>query len=66
MRLETIRIWAAILLMLDGSLGLLLSDRWAVRFRKINIRKIAWLEIAAALVLLGLHFGLPRWTGGGP
>ncbi|AKJ64864.1 hypothetical protein [Kiritimatiella glycovorans] len=55
MMLETIRIWTVILLLIDGSLGVLMSDRWQERIPMIRLARMGWIEIAAAMVLLLIH-----------
>jgi len=51
-----IRIWAAILLLLDAAFGLWNYRRFEKSLPKINIAKIALCEALAALLLLGLDF----------
>ncbi len=53
-----VRIWAAILLLLDASFGLWNHKRFEKSLPKINIAKIALFEALAALLLLGLDFWL--------
>lgn len=57
--LERIQIWVAILLLIDGSCGLLFGDRLQPHFPKIRLLRIAGLEIAAAFILLAFRFALP-------
>lgn len=53
---NVIRVWAAIVLLLDGAFGLWNRDKVAAVAPKMNIPRIALLEALAAmvLVLLGL------------
>ena len=50
-----IRIWAAILLLLDASFGLWNHQRFEKSLPKINIAKIALIEALVALILLIVH-----------
>ncbi len=52
----TIRIWAAILLLLDAAFGLWNHERFEKSAPKINIAKIALVEALVALLLVGLNF----------
>lgn len=51
-----IRIWAAIILLLDASFGLWNHQRFEKSLPKINIAKIALVEAGVALLLLGINF----------
>ena len=51
----TIRIWVAILLLLDASFGLWNHKRFEKSLPKINIAKIALFEAFVALALLIVH-----------
>ena len=61
----SILFWAGIVFLVDGSLGLLLEEKWQKMVRGLNIRRLALLEIGLAMALLGLHFLLLRGSGGG-
>jgi len=50
-----IRIWAAILLLLDASFGLWNHKRFEKSLPKINIARIALIEAGVALILLIVH-----------
>lgn len=50
--------WLGILGLVDGSLGLLLQEKWQKMIGTMDIQKIALIEIAIAWVLLVLHFVL--------
>ncbi len=51
-----IRIWAAILLLLDASFGLWNNKRFEKSLPKINIARIALIEALVALLLIGINF----------
>ena len=61
----SILFWAGIVFLVDGSLGLLLEERWQKIARGVNIRRLALVEIGVALGLLVLHYLLLPSTGGG-
>ncbi len=50
-----IRVWAAIILLLDASFGLWNCDRFAKIAPKINIRRVAFVEAGVAICLLMVH-----------
>jgi hypothetical protein len=54
--LSVILFWSGILLMVDGSLGLLFQEKWQRLIGRINIQRIALIEISVALGLLTLHY----------
>ena len=54
--------WCGILLLIDGSIGLLFYDKWQRRLRPFNVRQWVWIEIGAAFVLLSAY-GLLQWIG---
>lgn len=54
--------WCAILLLIDGSIGLLFYDQWQRRLVSFNLRRWVWIEIGMAFVLL-IAYGLLRWIG---
>ncbi len=56
MNLGAVRIWAAILLLLDASFGLWNHKRFEKSLPKINIAKIALVEALVALLLIGIDF----------
>jgi len=51
-----VRVWAAILLLLDASFGLWNHERFRQSMPKLNIVRIALLEAFAALILLIVHY----------
>jgi hypothetical protein len=55
--------WCGVLLLVDGSVGLLFYDRWQRRLGSFNLWRWIWIEIAMALVLLSAY-GMLRWIGG--
>lgn len=61
----SILFWAGIVLLVDGSLGLLLEEKWKKIAQDLNIRRLAIAEIGVALGLLGLHYLLLRGENGG-
>jgi len=56
MNWNSIRVWAAIILLLDAAFGLWNHERVQVLAPKINVARIALIEACAALslILLGL------------
>ena len=52
----SILFWAGVVFLADGSLGLLFEDKWQRLVRKLNIRRLALIEIGFALALLAAHF----------
>lgn len=50
-----IRVWAAIILLLDASFGLWNHERFNKSLPNLNIARIALFEAAAALILLIVH-----------
>jgi hypothetical protein len=63
--LISILFWAGIVFLVDGSMGLLLEDKWQKIARGLNIRRLALAEIGMALVLLALHYLLSGGQQGG-
>jgi hypothetical protein len=61
----SILFWAGIVFLADGSLGLLLEEKWQKMARGLNIRRLALAEIGVALGLLALHYLLLRGQSGG-
>ena len=57
----SILFWAGIMLLVDGSLALLLQEKWQKILRGLDIQRIALIEIGVALALLTWHYTL----GGG-
>ncbi len=54
--------WCGILLLIDGSIGLLFYDQWQRRLRPFNVWRWVWIEIGVAFVLLSAY-GLLQWIG---
>lgn len=52
----TILFWAGVLLLADGSLGLIFEDKWQKLARGLNIRLLALCEVSFALLLLIVHY----------
>jgi len=51
-----VRIWAAILLLLDASFGLWNQERFAKSLPQLNIIRVALIEALIALILLAVHY----------
>ena len=51
-----VRIWVAILLLLDAAFGLWNHERFRESLPKINIARIALIEAAVALILVLVHY----------
>ncbi len=51
-----VRIWVAIILLLDASFGLWNHERFKKSMPKLNIARIALLEAVSALILLVVHY----------
>ena len=58
MTLENVRIWIAIIMLIDAAIGLWGESVWQRHMPSINVRRIALIEAAAALAIVVLHFGL--------
>jgi len=56
--LENVRIWIAIVMLIDAAIGLWGESSWQRLCPTINIRRIALIEAAAALAIVAIHFGL--------
>ncbi len=54
--LGSILFWAGIVLLVDGSLALLLQERWQKWVGELNIRRIALFEIGLGVALLVVHY----------
>jgi len=52
----SILFWVGVVLLADGSLGLIFEDRWQKLARGVNVRRLAFIEIGFAMSLLILHF----------
>ena len=55
---ENVRIWIAIVMLIDAAIGLWGESSWQRLCPSINIRRIALIEAAAALAIVAIHFGL--------
>lgn len=51
-----VRIWAAIILLLDASFGLWNHKRFEKSLPKLNFVRIALIEALIALILLAVHY----------
>ena len=58
MTLDNIRIWVAIVMLIDAAIGLWGESAWQRLCPSINIRRVALIEAAAALAIVAIHFGL--------
>lgn len=56
--LEDVRIWIAIVMLVDAAIGLWGEGAWQRLCPSINIRRVALIEAAAALAIVAIHFGL--------
>jgi hypothetical protein len=52
----SILFWGGIILVVDGSFGLLFEEKWQRIIRGLNIRQLALLEIGIGSGLLIMHF----------
>ena len=62
--LNSILFWAGIVLLVDGSLGLLFQEKWQKLVGGLNILRIATIEIGVGLALLVAHYAVQYWIGG--
>jgi len=51
--------WLGILLLVDGSLGLLFEEKWQKLANGLNIQRLALIEIGVALAMLAGHYLIP-------
>jgi len=58
MTLEKIRLWVALILLLDATVGVLWLDKWQKLFPLINIRRMIVIECAAITAILVIHLWL--------
>lgn len=56
MNWDAIIFWVAIILMLDASFGLWNHERFSKIAMKIDIFKVAMIEVGVAIVLMILHY----------
>ena len=54
--ISSILFWAGIVLVVDGSLGVLFQERWQRLVEDINIQRIALIEIAVGFLSLAVHY----------
>ena len=54
--LGSILFWAGIIFLVDGSLGILLQEKWKKLVGGLNILRIAAIEIGVGLALLAAHY----------
>ena len=47
--------WIGIVLLVDGSIGMLFAEQLKQGVRKFNIIKLAWVEVIGGWLLLGLY-----------
>ncbi|QBG49031.1 hypothetical protein EGM51_17105 [Verrucomicrobia bacterium S94] len=55
--------WLGIFGLVDGSLGILLKEKWQKMAGDMDIQKVALIEISLAWVFLILHFALQYGFG---
>ena len=56
--IASILFWAGIVLLVDGSLGILFQERWQKLVENIDIQRIALIEVSVGLVLLAVHYAV--------
>ncbi|MDZ8118999.1 hypothetical protein [Pontiella agarivorans] len=56
--------WLGVFALVDGSLGILLKEKWQKMAGEMDIQKIALIEIGLAWVFLILYFVLQYGFGG--
>lgn len=59
MSFPTIRIWVAVLMLLDVAIGMLCLDRWQKLLPVVNVRRLIAIECVAAVTIVAIHF----WAG---
>lgn len=50
--------WMGIICLFDGSLGILFQEKWQKLAGKLDVQRLALIEIGVALVLLAGHYAL--------
>ena len=54
----SILFWSGIVVLVDGSLGLLFQEKWQKLVGEVNIQRIAVIEIVMGWILLAVHYAL--------
>lgn len=54
--LNSILFWAGIIFLIDGSLGILVQEKWKKWVGGLNILRIAVVEIGIGMALLAAHY----------
>ncbi len=54
--LSTILFWAGIICLADGSLGILFQEKWQKLVGKLDIQRLALIEIGVGLTFLAVHY----------
>jgi hypothetical protein len=54
----TILFWAGIVILVDGSMALLLQEKWKKILNGLDIQRVALIEIGVALAFLTWHYAL--------
>lgn len=54
--LNSILFWAGIIFLIDGSLGILVQEKWKKWVGGLNILRIAVVEIGMGMALLAAHY----------
>jgi hypothetical protein len=52
----SILFWSGLVFLVDGSLGLLFLEKWTKLMGRLNIQRIALIEIGMGLAFLGMHY----------
>ena len=52
----SILFWTGIVFLVDGSLGLLFQEKWQKLMGRLNIQRIALIEIGMGLAFLTAHY----------
>jgi hypothetical protein len=62
--LAAILFWAGIVFLVDGSLGILLQEKYQKLAKGLDIQRIALIETVVGLVFLAGHYALCWWLRG--
>jgi hypothetical protein len=53
--------WVGIVLLVDGSVGMLFAEKLKHRIKGFSIVKLAWVEVMSGWLLLGLYLLTRSW-----
>ena len=56
MTLASVRFWAAVILLIDGGIGLMLGKRAQPMMGAVDISRLAIFEIVVACILIVIHY----------